>query len=42
MSQADLLTWLASALADSIDGEPEYLLERLLMAIDRANGQIDP
>ena len=41
-NQADLLTWLASALADSVDDEPDYLLERLLTTIQRAKDQIDP
>ena len=41
-NQADLLTWLASALADSVDEDPDYLLERVLRAIRQAKDEHDP
>jgi hypothetical protein len=41
-TQADLLMWLASALADHIDDDPDYLLERLLTAMRWAKDQMEP
>ena len=40
--RADLLTWLASALADEAADVPDYILERLLTLIQQAKDQREP
>ena len=40
-AQADLLIWLASALADSVGEKPDDVLERLLAALQHRNNQLE-